>query len=181
MPAAQFVTAPLKINDWMIIHLPEDISRTLPSRGMVMIEGTLNGIRLQAPAEPDGKGSHWFKITDDVRSTANITEGEQVTLEIEASKEWPKPPVPEDIQKALSSVPAAHSLWNTITPKAQWEWIRWIRATSNTETRSRRIEVACSKLTKGMRRPCCFNSGMCTEPYISKNGILSEPVDAVKA
>jgi hypothetical protein len=26
-----------------------------------------------------------------------------------------------------------------------------------------------------MRRPCCFNRGMCTEPYVSKNGVLLDP------
>ena len=43
-----------------------------------------------------------------------------------------------------------------------------IRATHNPETRSRRIEVALSKIKAGERRPCCFNRNQCTEPEVSK-------------
>ena len=64
---------------------------------------------------------------------------------------------------------------------ARWDWIRWINATAQQETRKRRIEVAFSKLKSGMRRPCCFNRGMCTEPYVSKNGVLLEPAETTAA
>jgi len=53
--------------------------------------------------------------------------------------------------------------------------MRWIRATKNDDTRKRRIEVALSKLTAGMRRPCCFNRNLCTEPSVSHNGVLLAP------
>jgi hypothetical protein len=61
---------------------------------------------------------------------------------------------------------------------ARWEWIRWIGATNNTETRQRRIEVALSKLSHGERRPCCFNRSMCCIPEVSQNGALLEPETA---
>jgi hypothetical protein len=83
--------------------------------------------------------------------------------------------VPADLKNARAAVPQAHTLWMTITPQAQWDWIRWIRATTQPETRRRRIEVACAKLTAGVRRPCCFNRNLCTEPYVSQNWVLREP------
>lgn len=43
--------------------------------------------------------------------------------------------------------------WNLITTKARWDWLRWIRATANSETRKKRIDVACSKLQKGDTNP----------------------------
>lgn len=48
----------------------------------------------------------------------------------------------------------------------------FVRATKQPETRRRRIEVACSKLTAGTRRPCCFNRSACTVPEVSQNGVL---------
>jgi len=80
-----------------------------------------------------------------------------------------------NIAAALAADPQARTLWTAVTPMARWEWIRWIRATNRVETRNRRIEVAVSKLRAGERRPCCFNSSMCTEPTVSKNGALLEP------
>jgi hypothetical protein len=57
---------------------------------------------------------------------------------------------------------------------ARWEWVRWIKATKNPQTRQRRVEVGISKLRSGKRRPCCFDLASCTDPDLSKNGILEE-------
>ena len=47
-----------KIGSWTLLTLPKNASAKLPSRGMTMVEGTINGFRFQAALEPDGKGSH---------------------------------------------------------------------------------------------------------------------------
>ena len=165
----------LKINSWTLLVLPKSASAKLPSRGMAMVEGTINSFQFQAPLEPDGKGSHWFRINNTLLETIGAHEGDTVELATEPTKEWPEPEVPEDLEGALKTALQAHKLWIDITPMARWDWIRWIRATKEPETRKRRITVACSKLNAGMRRPCCFNRSMCTEPYVSNNGVLCEP------
>jgi hypothetical protein len=63
-------------------------------------------------------------------------------------------------------------LWQAITPMARWEWVRWVNATRNADTRKRRVEVSISKLSKGKRRPCCFDLAACTDPELSKGGKL---------
>jgi hypothetical protein len=170
---AQLVT----IGSWTLLRLPKSASALLPSRAMTMVEGTINGSRFHAPLEPDGKGSHWFRVDDTLREAAGVEAGDTVTLEIEPAKAWPPPEVPADLQHALAAVPQAHTLWMKITPHAQWDWIRWMRATNQPETRRRRIAVACSKLKAGMRRPCCFNRNLCTEPAVSRNWVLREPTE----
>ena len=175
MPAIRFETTPVKIGDWVILRLPESASAKLPSRGMTLVEGTINGFHSKIVLEPDGKGSHWFKVDSTLRKDANINIDTKVTLTVEPSKEWPEPDVPADLKKALSSDTQAKALWTEITPMARWDWIRWIRSTKNQETRQKRINVALSKLKDDKRRPCCFNRNLCTEPDVSKNGILIEP------
>ncbi len=175
MPTIRFETTPLKIGDWTILSLPESVSAKLPSRGMALVEGTINGFQTQIVLEPDGKGSHWFRVGSDLCEAAGLDAGDMVMIAVEPSKAWPEPDVPGDLKQALASDPQAHALWVEITPMTRWDWIRWIRATHNPETRSRRIQVALSKLKAGKRRPCCFNRSLCTEPEVSKNGVLSEP------
>jgi len=175
MSTIRFEAKLFRIGSWTILRLPKSASAKLPSRGMTMVEGNINGSHFQAALEPDGQGSHWFRVDKTLLDRVGANAGDTVTLAIEPAKEWPEPEVPEDLQNTLAADPQMLNLWMDITPMGRWDWVRWIRSTKQPKTRRRRIEAACSKLRAGERRPCCFNRAACTEPSVSKNGVLLDP------
>ncbi len=177
--AVQFEVKLFKIDSWIILKLPDSASKKLPSRGQIMVDGIINGHYFQTALEPDGNLSHWFKVDADLIKAANANMSDRLKLTIKPSKTWPEPDVPTDLIKALKNDSKAYGLWQLITPMARWEWIRWIRSTNVNETRIRRIEVACSKLSDGKRRPCCWNRNLSTEPKVSKNGVLLEQIHLI--
>jgi hypothetical protein len=181
MSKIPFETKLFKINEWIILRLPESASAELPTRGMIMVSGTLNGVPFKTLLEPDGKygpgkkPSHWFRPDQKLLNEAHAAVGDTVSVSLEPTKEWIEPEVPVDVKKALATSPRAEALWNDITPLARWDWIRWIRAVKTPETRAKHIEVALDKLNRGMRRPCCFNRNLCSDPAVSHNWQLLEP------
>jgi len=172
MPANTFTTKIVKIGGVRIIILPKSTSAKFPSRGIVMVEGTINNIHFQTALEPDGKGSHWFKIDARLLKGAKAKPGDIVKVSIEPTSEWPEPQIPTDLKKALDENPKARKTWASITPMARWDWIQWINSTKNPQTREIRIQKTFSKFNSGIRRPCCFNRTMCTDPTVSNGGIL---------
>jgi len=160
-----------KIEGHTIVKIPSSSSEQLPSRGMVMIQGTINDISFKAPLEPDGKGSHWFELNDLLMADAGLIVGQTAAFMIEPIDEWMEPIIPDDIMDAIMRAGSTDH-WNSLTTKARWEWLRWIRSTKNLETRQKRINVACDKLQKGDKRPCCFDASRCTIPEVSKSGVL---------
>lgn len=99
-----------------------------------------------------------------------------VDISLRLASDWPEPDVPADLETALSEAPAkVQRLWRDITPMARWEWVRWVRATRNPDTRQRRVEVSISKLGGGKRRPCCFDLASCTDPDLATSGKLRLP------
>jgi hypothetical protein len=175
-PTIRFGATLYTIDKSTILRLPEKASRKLPSRGQVSVQGTINGHGFQAVLEPDGDFGHWMRIDGKLQRTAALGAGDTATLEIESLKDWPEPNVPQDLETALAAAPAKiRELWKGITPMARWEWVRWVNATPNPDTRKRRVEVSISKMKSGKRRPCCFNLAACTDPNLSKNGRLTEP------
>lgn len=148
-----------------IVRLPADASGQLPSRGMAMVRGTLGGAAFEAAVEPDGKGGHWLEL-----APGQAGEG-TLRFDVEPIDDWPEPDIPRDIADAIVRA-GLTGRWDDLTAKARWAWFRWIRAAANPATRQKRIEVACSKLSRGDQRPCCFNASGCTVPDVSKSGIL---------
>ena len=175
MASITFTSTASTVGNRLIVRLPAEASAGLPSRGQVMVTGRLNGASFATPIEPDGKGSHWIDIDQDLVARTNIAAGHKVRAELEATKQWPEPVVPDDVAHLLHNDDAVKQRWEAVTPMARWEWLRWINSTKNPATRAHRIEVSRSKLLAGSRRPCCFNRNMCCVPDVSKNGVLLEP------
>ena len=160
-----------QIGTLKIIRMPLNISEQLSSRGMLMVQGKIDNTSFKTKLEPDGKGSHWIEVNPLLIEKIGIKVGDFANLSIEEMKDWTKPDIPEDIMNSIIKDDLLEE-WNSITIKAQWDWIRWIRSTENTETRNKRINVTCSKLKNGDRRPCCFDRTRCTVTSVCKSGLL---------
>ena len=162
-----------RIEKRTVVRLPDKASRQLPSRGQVAVQGAIDGHEFETVVEPDGAGGHWINVDDKLQRAARLRAGNTATIEIAPTEEWPEPTVPADLRKALAGAPKRiQDIWKDITPMARWEWVRWVNATNDPDTRKRRVEVSISKMDHGKRRPCCFNLAGCTDPELSKNGRL---------
>src|SRR5260370_42425153 len=75
MPKIRIQAKLAALGSQTILRLPEAASSKLPSRGMSMVEGTFNGHAFQAPLEPDGMGSHWFRVTNTMLKAARLEAG----------------------------------------------------------------------------------------------------------
>ena len=163
-----FKATPFKIKTWLIVRLPEKISLKLPSRGLVMAKVTLSQTSFIIPLEPDGRGSHWFKIDHSLQKTALLRQSVPLKIDLELVTDWPRPKLPPDFKQLIESSSKASELWQQLTPKAQWEWLRYTRSIANQDMRPRRLELAVSKMESGKRRPCCWNQNLCSSQKYRK-------------
>jgi len=163
-----------RIGEKLIARLPKEASGELSSRGQVAVEAVVNGRDIGVVVvEPDGRRGHW--LNGETLAAAGADEGDSVEAELRPTKAWPEPDVPDDLRQALDEAPAEiRETWEDITPMARWEWVRWVKATKNPDTRARRVEVSISKMESGKRRPCCFDLSSCTDPELAKSGKLIE-------
>jgi hypothetical protein len=100
------------VGSGILLALPEDVSALLPRRGPAAVRGTIKGAPFRAVLEPDGQGSHWFKVRDALRAAANADVGDPVTLEIAPTTDWPEPAVPTDLARCAGSVSVrGHPCW----------------------------------------------------------------------
>src|SRR3954451_14067725 len=117
MSTIHFEAKLFEVNSWTILRLPESASAKLPSRGMAMVSGTINGVPFKTLLEPDGRyapgenPSHWFSANQQLLDDAQAAAGDTVQVSLTPTKEWIEPDVPDDLQKALATSPKAEALW----------------------------------------------------------------------
>ena len=165
----KFSSKIIDINGWKIVLIPMYISKMIPSRGMVMVDAQIDDQQLTLALEPDGKGSHFFRVD----GLSNLQVNDMISMSISPTDSWTEPEILEDLEIELIKKDLIES-WELLTTKARWQWIRWIRSTKNPDTRHKRILKASSMLEAGKKRPCCFNQNMCTITQVSKNGVIDD-------
>lgn len=156
---------------WSFLVLPKSASGKLPARSMTTVEGAINGYPFVATLEPDGRRSHWLKVTRRMMEGAGAGVGDIVALEMVPAAREPEPRVPADLRQALGAAPKARAVWSEITAISRRDWIHWIRSAKRPETRARRIRNACEMLASGKRRVCCFD----------RSGVYSRALGAPEA
>ena len=145
-----------KFGSLTFLTLPKSASAQLPSRGVTMVEGTINNFPFRVALKPNGKGSHRLTVNKAMHDAAGADANDTVTVEITRAGEEPEIRVPVDLRKALATAPLAQAGWEDISPMARRDWIFSICSAKQPETRRRRIEKACDMLASGKRRLCCF-------------------------
>ncbi|WP_431710058.1 YdeI/OmpD-associated family protein [Glutamicibacter uratoxydans] len=161
------------IGECLILEFDEPSSQQLPSRGQVAVELlSETEPRPVIVIEPDGRRGHWLPLTDQASSLGVTGAAQHLEFRARTAANWPETSVPDDLHQALAAASDLTQTWESLTPMARWEWVRWVKSTKNAATRARRVEVSISKLRAGKRRPCCFDLSSCTVPELAKSGKL---------
>lgn len=143
--------------NWGFVILPKNISHQLPRRGRTTVSGEINGNEFMQTLEPDGKKSHWMRISQALQEASGVTYGDELSISIKPLDKEPDPEVPDDFQGALVNNSDAQKTWYATTPLARVDWIHWITSAKQPNTRKKRINDACGMLASGKKRVCCFD------------------------
>lgn len=133
------------------LALPDETRAKLPTEKKAVVEGLLECFPFRAPVE-DG----CLVVSPALQAAAGTQPGRTVSVEITRINEEPEVRVPSDFRDALEKAGPVKALFEGVTPNARREWVRWVASAKQEKTREKRIVVGIDKLSKGMRRPCCF-------------------------
>lgn len=139
------------------VVLPEAVSQQLPRRGRTTVDLVVATHQFQVTLEPDGKLSHWVKLSEDVMFAGQLKFDAMYTFYLTPVKPEPEPKVPKDLAEAINQSNEALETWQQTTTLARVDWIHWVESAKQAKTRAKRISGACSMLAEGKRRVCCFD------------------------
>jgi hypothetical protein len=130
--------------------LPFDVPKTYGTRARVPVRGTINGFPYRGTIFPMG-GKYIFVVNRELRTNAQATGGEIISVTMERDEEPRIITPPDDLARALRANKTAQAAWDKLSYTHKKEHARAIEDAKRPETRTRRIEKAIAKLAEGKK------------------------------
>jgi len=134
---------------WSYLEVPRTETDRLGTRARVAVRGTVNGAPVRTSLLPDGDGGFTMVVNATTRSAAHADEGDRVVVRLEVDTARRTVRTPDDLARALRTSARARSTWGELSFSHRKEYVDWLRATKNPETRARRIRAALGRLERG--------------------------------
>lgn len=130
------------------VIVPADVMDTFGGRVRVPVRATINGVTWRTTIADMGNGP-MVGVTAATRTAAGIERGDRVTLTIALDTEERIVDVPADFARAMTGV--QRNAYDAMSYTHRKEYVQWIEDAKKPETRLRRIEQACAKLSDRAR------------------------------
>lgn len=138
----------------VVLRVPAPIGKQLGT--MASAEGAINGHPFRATLEHEANGSYTIRVNQAMLRGAAVALGDVVEVAMLGPEA--KLTLPADLRSAMDASGEATALWSDMSDIARRDYVRWIEATNNPQTRARRVKRTVEQLAEGKRRPCCVNT-----------------------
>ncbi len=126
---------------WCFIAVPFDVAKVWDARGLIAVQGTINGFPYYTNIQPMG-GRHLLTFNKQLQAGAKAKAGDTVTVVMEPATEKRRIEAPPELAKAFRGQQPARVLWDKLAYTHRKEFARWIAGAKQEETRQRRAEKA---------------------------------------
>lgn len=135
-----------------IVRVPQWVSDTLGVRGVVRVEGTMNGVTIDRGLLPDGDGGHYIVLSGDLRKAARLKLGYEAQFELHLHHYPDDVAVPEELLQVFEQDPASAAAFERFTPGFRRSILSWITSAKRDETRIKRAVILGQRFAEGYYR-----------------------------
>jgi hypothetical protein len=128
------------------VELPAEVLAALGGGSRFRVTGRLNGVQFESSTMAMGGGRVCLGLHKATRQTAGVDIGDTVDLEVERDERPRALAVPQDLQAALASDPAAAAAFDRLPFTHRREYVEWIAGAKKPETRTRRVTQTLERL-----------------------------------
>jgi hypothetical protein len=140
---------PEGVGTWTFVDVPPQVSAEFGAKGQTKVKETINGVPFRSTAMPHGDGRHYVVINKAVRDEAGVKAGDTATVTLEPDSDIRVVELPPDLAQTLVNNLAAGAAFEKLSYSRKKEFVDWISAAKQAETRARRIEKAQEMLLEG--------------------------------
>lgn len=135
---------------WVIARIPLDVPKIWGTRGMLKVQGEINGFAFRTSLFPTGKGYHYLLVNKRMQAGANAAPGDTAQFRLEPDTAERKAVVPAELHRALSEDRSLRRWYDKLNYSIR-KWIGdWISQPKSPSARFRRSEQIAERLLATM-------------------------------
>jgi uncharacterized protein YdeI (YjbR/CyaY-like superfamily) len=135
---------------WVIARIPLDVPKVWGTRGMLKVQGEINGFAFRTSLFPTGKGHHYLLVNKRMQAGANAAPGDTAQFRLEPDTAERKAVVPAELHRALSEDRSLRRWYDKLNYSIR-KWIGdWISQPKSPSARVRRSEQIAERLLATM-------------------------------
>ncbi len=134
------------------VHFPFDIQESFGVKGQVKIKATFDGVPYRGSLANMGFG-HIVILRKDVKAKVGKGHGDTVHVTIQKDTEERIVEIPQELQNAFKTAPAAKAFYDTLSYTNRKEYARWVSSAKRAETKERRLNKTIEMLKDGVKHP----------------------------
>src|SRR5258708_6436742 len=155
MPPKSFTATlvrPEGVGTWTYLTVPFDVLAEYGVKGLVKVQGTINGTFFRGSLMPHGDGRHFLVVKKSLRDQAAAIQGSVVKVRLDRDTEPRAVSLPRDLNHALAATPPAAAAFAALPSSHKQEYLDHIAGAKKEATRARRISATIEKLAAGAGR-----------------------------
>jgi len=130
------------------IEVPEEVVSSLGQGKRVPVVVTIGSYSYRSTIAPMG-GRFLIPLSAEHRAGAGVAAGDEIEVGFEVDAEVRQVAVPDDLQAALASEPAANEYFGKLSNSNKSRIVLSVEGAKTAETRQRRVEKAVAALREG--------------------------------
>ena len=135
---------------WVIVRIPFDVPKVWGTRGMLRVQGEINGFAFRTSLFPAGKGYHYLLVNKRMQTGANAAPGDTALFHLEPDTAKRVVSVPGELQRILNE-DRPFRRWFDHFNYSMRKWIcDWVINVKNPAARLRRAEQVAEQLLATM-------------------------------
>ncbi len=124
---------------WSFVEFPFGVEELFDKKGVVRINGTINGVPIDRALMPRKNGSHVIILSAELLKRAKSNVGEKARFELWLNDKPNELPLSEELKGTIDFFPEFASAWNRLKPGIKRSMCIWINSGKTTATRSKRV------------------------------------------
>jgi len=135
---------------WVVIRVPFSVAKVWGVRGVLRVQGEINGFAFRTSLFPTREGHHFMIVNKQMQKNGHVSPGMDAHFTLQPDTEKREAPAAPELDRVLRQSKALRKFFQSLSPALRRDMARFVAGAKQADTRARRAEQLAERLMETM-------------------------------